>query len=87
MTNFDTMLTEIRKMQVPIIVITNISNNSHNRHYIIIADGKKKITTFVFDDDHLSNVNSIGMDFYTAIGVYSQTVLNNSGSTFSLISH
>ena len=86
MTNFSNMLTEIRKMQVPIITVTHINNNSHDRHYIIIADGECKITAFVFDDDNLVGVNSIGMDFNLAITVYSKCALNNPGSTFRLIS-
>ena len=86
MTNFSNMLTEIRKMQIPIITVTNINNNFRDRCYIIIADGKDKITAFVFDDDCLIKVNSIKMNFHSAIGIYSQTVLNNPGSTFRLIS-
>ena len=86
MTNFSIMLTEIQKMQVPIITVTNINNNHHDRCYIIVANGKDKISTFVFEDDCLMKVDSIDMSFCSAIGVYSQTVLNNPGSTFKLMS-
>lgn len=86
MTHFNAMLDEIRQMQIPIITITNINNRSRERNYIIIADGIDKVTVFVFDDDNLRFVNSLMMDFPSAITYYSQKVLNNPGSTFKLMS-
>ena len=86
MKNFDNMLIEIRKMQIPIITVTSIHNNGHNRCYIIIANGNHEITVFVFDDDSLVKVDHIDMGFHSAIYVYSEVVLNNPGSTFKLIS-
>lgn len=86
MNNFNNLLTEIRKMQVPIITVTNISNGDYDRAYIITADGKNKIITHLFDDDCLCKVSSIDMSFHEAIINYSQVVLNNPGSTFKLIS-
>jgi len=92
---FETMLTEIRNMQVPIITVTNLVKDTNggewtDSHLIIIpSDGN--IIVFTFEEcthnhnNYLSEVKSYGMTFEQALTHYGDVVISHPGSTLKLM--
>jgi hypothetical protein len=93
---FETMLTEIRNMQVPIITVNNLVMDARGEewtdtHLIIIPSGNDNVIVFTFEEcthnhnNYLSTVKSYGMTLDEALIHYGDIVITHPGSTLKLM--
>jgi hypothetical protein len=94
---FETMLTEIRNMQVPIITVNNLVGDARGEkwtdtHLIIIPNGNDMVTVFFFEEpshnhnNYLVGVESRQMTHAQALVHYGNEVITHPGATLKLMS-